>query len=367
MKKLEPSLKDNASGIIFLALFIPFLTTTLKNSGDIFEGKALSGLLTNLLQFIQLKGTLKDGVFAFGAGILGRILLLFIPFFTITIIELRSRKFKFTTLGRLKYSEGYKYADIWYFVINLVVNRFPQITIFTTLGLSLFKGEVGEILHNLYANIFPQYEWIYSSTFVFLILILSIDLIKYITHRLGHNVGLLWDLHEFHHSATEMTILSQHRGFAIAGVINSFIFLPFSILISSALSESISNGTFITLGIYVFDLVMTDFFAYFGHSSSKLLYPKPLNLIYMSPALHWLHHSRDEQHWQCNFGEKYPFWDKLFGTYLDESHLNEVNHYGVYGGSEYNKFHPLYSYTVVPILKIFRRTNILTLLRNNLN
>ena len=294
-------------------------------------------------------------------------MLVSIPFLLITTIELRSRQFKFTTLGRLKYSEGYKYADIWYFFINIFIARFQQITIFTTLGLSLFTEEVGETLHNLYEKIFPQYDWIYSSTLIFIILILSKDLMQYMAHRLSHNFGLLWDLHEFHHSAKELTILSQQRGFAIAGVFDSFIFLPFAVLISSALPESITNGNFITLGLYVFDLVMTDFFGYFGHSSSKLIYPKPFNQIYMSPALHWLHHSRDERHWQCNFGEKYPFWDKLFGTYLDETHLNEVTHYGVYGGSEYNKFHPLYSYTIVPILKIFRRTNLMNLFRSHLN
>ena len=177
--------------------------------------------------------------------------------------------------------------------------------------------------------------------------------------------NILWDLHEFHHSATEMTILSQNRGFAIESVFTSFIFLPFSVLISSALLESISNGNFITLGIYIFDLIMTDFFAYLGHSSLELIYPKPFNYIYMSPSLHWLHHSRDEKHWQCNFGEKYPFWDKLFGTYLDESYLNEVKYYGINGGSEYNNHHPIYSYIVVPIVKIFKRTYFFNLLRNN--
>ena len=138
-----------------------------------------------------------------------------------------------------------------------------------------------------------------------------------------------------------MTILSQQRGFPIESVFSGFIFLPFGVLITSALSESIANSNYLTLFIYIFDLIMLDIFAYMGHSSLKLIYPKPLNYIFMSPALHWLHHYRNKKHWQCNFGEKYLFWDKLFGTYLDESHLDEVIHYGVEGGSEYNNYHPL--------------------------
>ena len=49
----------------------------------------------------------------------------------------------------------------------------------------------------------------------------------------------------------------------------------------------------------------------------------------MSPALHWIHHSINPNHYDKNLGMKFPFWDKLFGTYLDESHLKDIHAYGV--------------------------------------
>ena len=43
-----------------------------------------------------------------------------------------------------------------------------------------------------------------------------------------------------------------------------------------------------------------------------------------------------------------------FGTYKDEKNLKDITSYGV-RNSEYNKFHPVYSMTILPIVKLRRR------------
>ena len=355
MIKTKSKLAYSSNWNVLFSLFIPFVIVAIKNSGYLFEGRNLGLNINQFISFLQLKISFNDGILFLTLALFLRIFLFLLPFLVITIIEIRNREFKHTTIGRMKFSEGYKYADIWYFFFNQIIRSFQQITIFTTMGLILFSREIQAVFHNLYSNIFPEPN---SSTFAIILLLLSHDLTKYFIHRFAHNQPILWDLHEFHHSATEMTIMSQQRNFAIESVFTSFLFIPFTVLISSSLSEAIMNGNLFTVIIYIFDLVITDFFAYLGHSSLKLIYPKPISFIYMSPSLHWLHHSRHQIHWQCNYGEKYPFWDKLFGTYLDESHLDEIKFYGIEGGSEYNKHHPIYSYTVVPILKIIKRIRV---------
>ena len=90
---------------------------------------------------------------------------------------------------------------------------------------------------------------------------------------------------------------------------------------------------------------------YIGHSSLKLIYPKPISFFLMSPSLHWIHHSDNPEHYDKNMGFVFPFWDKLFGTYLDESNLNNISSYGV-EGSQYNSYHPVYSFFILPIIKI---------------
>ena len=53
-------------------------------------------------------------------------------------------------------------------------------------------------------------------------------------------------------------------------------------------------------------------------------------------------------------------WDKLFGTYLEEELIKEIESFGVLG-TNYNKYNPIYSMIVLPMKKL---TNILNYLFN---
>ena len=74
----------------------------------------------------------------------------------------------------------------------------------------------------------------------------------------------------------------------------------------------------------------------------------------MSPSLHWLHHSNNPKHFDSNLGSVFSIWDRIFGTYLSEKHIKEISGFGI-DNSEYNKFNPLYSYIVLPLIRISRR------------
>ena len=74
----------------------------------------------------------------------------------------------------------------------------------------------------------------------------------------------------------------------------------------------------------------------------------------MSPACHLLHHSINPKHYDCNLGTTFTLWDKIFGTYLDESNIADINGFGV-TNSKYNKVNPFYSIFCVPPLKLFKR------------
>ena len=74
----------------------------------------------------------------------------------------------------------------------------------------------------------------------------------------------------------------------------------------------------------------------------------------MSPALHWIHHSNRPEHFDKNIGMKYPFWDKLFKTYLGDDELKNIKSYGV-TNTRYNKYNPIYSSYILPWKLIFNR------------
>ncbi len=295
----------------------------------------------------------------------------FLPIIGISIFEfincLNNQKldFRLFSIGKIKMSEGFKYADIWYYAISML-QRFPKILFFLTLGTSFFHDGLTNWFHNLYLGIFPKEYSSIFSILIFIFLSLLADFLVYINHRILHDIPLLWDLHEFHHSATEMTIISSARDLTLADFIVAPILIPFEVLSALFIKEFISQGLILPIMFYLIDYMFYAAFLYLGHSSLKVIYPKPLSLIYMSPACHLIHHSNNPDHFNKNFGNKYPFWDKLFNTFLDESHLDNIYGYGV-ENTQYNKFHPIYSYCILPINKMIKRFKSGTILRDKIS
>ncbi len=50
------------------------------------------------------------------------------------------------------------------------------------------------------------------------------------------------------------------------------------------------------------------------HSHVWVAFPQWLSRLIISPAMHQIHHSRADQHWDRNFGSQFALWDWLFGT-----------------------------------------------------
>ena len=98
---------------------------------------------------------------------------------------------------------------------------------------------------------------------------------------------------------------------------------------------------------------MATFTNYLGHTSTKIIYPKFISCFLLSPSLHWLHHSTNPNHFDKNFGTLLSCWDILFGTYLSEKHIKDIDGYGI-KNSEYEKYHPVYSATILPVIKTYR-------------
>jgi sterol desaturase/sphingolipid hydroxylase (fatty acid hydroxylase superfamily) len=46
--------------------------------------------------------------------------------------------------------------------------------------------------------------------------------------------------------------------------------------------------------------------------------------LFISPIDHRIHHSRDREHWDKNFGHITPLWDRLFGTCYEGDKINST-------------------------------------------
>jgi sterol desaturase/sphingolipid hydroxylase (fatty acid hydroxylase superfamily) len=137
--------------------------------------------------------------------------------------------------------------------------------------------------------------------------------IQYATHYFYHKVRIFWCLHEVHHSAIHMN--------ATTGIRTS-IFDVISLDIFYLLMPLLGIHPIVYLLLYT----ASKFWGTVIHVNEKIINKIPLleNVI-TTPSNHHIHHARNPQYIDKNFGEVVPWYDMLFKTYAKE---NETPLYG---------------------------------------
>ena len=275
---------------------------------------------------------------------------LILPIAIITLCEalksFKNRKDNFNlSLARINKSKGFKFADVYYWLAVIILrNKYPFIFSFLTLGIPTFYHQINIFLREFYVLLGIS---TFSSLFWATIAILLLDFSGFISHYLRHKNKFLWNFHMFHHSATEMTIFSKFRESPYE-ILAQFIVVPINTFAFLLLTSSLTEANFIPLIIICGYKGLREFWDYLAHSSYKMIYPKPISYILMSPSLHWIHHSSNPKHFNMNFGDVFSIWDRFFGTYLGEQHLSEISSYG-FAKSKYNKVNPFNALFIHPI------------------
>lgn len=127
------------------------------------------------------------------------------------------------------------------------------------------------------------------------------DLIYYWFHRLGHEIRLLWANHIVHHS-------SEHYNFTTSVRI-SWCTHFFKFLFWSPLAVFGFHPLYI---VYV--LAIIDAYQYFLHTEHAREFGL-LEKILNTPKLHAVHHAKNLQYIDKNYGGVFIIWDRIFGTY----------------------------------------------------
>jgi sterol desaturase/sphingolipid hydroxylase (fatty acid hydroxylase superfamily) len=73
------------------------------------------------------------------------------------------------------------------------------------------------------------------------------------------------------------------------------------------------------VAVVIFE-VLLNATAMFNHSNVRLplVIDKVLRLFVVTPDMHRVHHSVEDDEANSNFGFNLPWWDRLFGTYRDQ-------------------------------------------------
>lgn len=140
------------------------------------------------------------------------------------------------------------------------------------------------------------------STWFFAVMIFSF--LDYWSHRLSHSVPFLWAIHSVHHQVEELNAIAGGR----VSFINDSVML--SALLSMAVLGIPISVTLAVVGVFgVYSAILhCPFLGSFGW----------IGYVVASPAFHRLHHGIQPQYLNKNFSISLSFWDRLFGTYVEE-------------------------------------------------
>ena len=141
------------------------------------------------------------------------------------------------------------------------------------------------------------YQWVLGYIIV--------DFIGYWSHRLSHRVNILWAGHVTHHSSSLYNLSNGFRTSLFQGV-NRIIF--WSVLPVFGFEPTVLVIIFKVSGIFDF-LQHTEYIPKLG----------VLEKIFITPSIHRVHHGKNDIYIDKNYGSNFVIWDKLFGTYQEET------------------------------------------------
>jgi sterol desaturase/sphingolipid hydroxylase (fatty acid hydroxylase superfamily) len=140
------------------------------------------------------------------------------------------------------------------------------------------------------------------------IAVIAMDFVIWLQHVMVHAVPVLWRLHRVHHADLDYDVTTGSR------------FHPIEI----GLSMLIKFATITVLGppvvaVVIFE-VLLNATAMFNHGNVSLPagVDRVLRWLVVTPDMHRVHHSVEDDETNSNFGFNLPWWDRLFGTYRDQ-------------------------------------------------
>lgn len=186
--------------------------------------------------------------------------------------------------------------------IDFISWAIENLSFYNTFSLILSFG-LCYYLVGIFQNFFNFNFQIKNATLQLILVIFISDFKGWLSHIIFHKSKNLWQLHSFHHSATNFNILTRHRGHFLESEIKRFFdVIPF-VLLGAPLSS------------YLLIRFLTELHQMLIHSSSNSNWGFIGKYLLVSPAAHRVHHSINPKHFNKNYGITFIFWDRIFKTY----------------------------------------------------
>ncbi len=215
-----------------------------------------------------------------------------IPMILLVVLE-----WIFTIVQKKDYYDGLDSISATFIgIVNVGISAFLKIGIY---GIILF-------FYNAVPWSIPRVWWAY------ILCILSIDFCRYWAHRLTHVNRFWWATHVTHHNSEKYN---------------------WSVSFRLGWTQHIKIIFFIPVALAGFDPVVffichqiEVLYQFWIHTEYIRKLPAPIEYIFTTPSHHRVHHSKNVNYIDKNFGSTLIIWDRIFGTFQVE---NEQADYGI--------------------------------------
>jgi sterol desaturase/sphingolipid hydroxylase (fatty acid hydroxylase superfamily) len=154
----------------------------------------------------------------------------------------------------------------------------------------------------------------------FFVTVLALDGATYLVHRLMHQTPLLWRVHLVHHIDASVDATTAFRQHPIEG------FVRFSFIAATAW---ILGAPPVAVAVY---RLLGSLNAVLEHANVRVpaWLDRVLVLVWVTPHMHKIHHSRERAETDSNYANLFSFFDRVFGSYTPSSRGTSVA-YGING------------------------------------
>ena len=196
--------------------------------------------------------------------------------------------------GVIKGTNNYRLNDSIAAISLGLISRLPPLL---NLGI---QGVVWTyVATNLNMSLMPKDSWV-----TWVIAFLFYDLCYYWMHRMSHQVKVLWASHVVHHQGEEFNLSTALRQTSSGWLWKWVFYIPMFMV-------GIPGEVFFTVAAIN---LLYQFWVHTEHIKTL----GPLELIFITPSNHRIHHAQNPEYIDANYGGVFIIWDRIFGTYIPE-------------------------------------------------
>ncbi|HBS05958.1 MAG TPA: sterol desaturase family protein [Leptospiraceae bacterium] len=146
------------------------------------------------------------------------------------------------------------------------------------------------------------------SAFSWILAFIVLDFLFYWSHRISHEINILWASHVVHHSSEEYNLSVALRQSALRNAITCVFYLPLAIL-------GLPWVVFLTVD------ALNRLYQFWVHTKfiSDESIPSFFSFLFVTPSHHRVHHAVNDPYIDKNYGGMFILWDRIFGTFRQET------------------------------------------------